>query len=196
MMFAINKANRRNDAEAEKKGFSQANIRINRAAAERLGFSPQSALGKSLFAINSDGKKVQLTIVGVTRQRDWPGVPSRRQVTPIIQIGSLSSKSIVRKWGECTSENSPVGCRLFCESESKKMITNIMKAMLAITPGGAFVSSEIKVPEPGPGQVRVKVHACGVCAGEYFARHGLLGAQLPRVPGHEIAGTVDAVGLE
>ena len=74
------------------------------------------------------------------------------------------------------------------------MSTRTMKAILAANPGGAFVSREIQVPEPGPGQVRVKVHACGVCAGEYIVRNGMLGAQLPRVPGHEIAGKVDAVG--
>lgn len=74
------------------------------------------------------------------------------------------------------------------------MSTRTMKAILAVTSGSAFVPKEIQVPEPGPGQVRVKVHACGVCAGEYIVRNGMLGAQLPRVPGHEIAGTVDAVG--
>ena len=69
-----------------------------------------------------------------------------------------------------------------------------MRAVAAVEVGGAFVPIEIEVPEPGPGQVRVKVRACGVCAGEYFARNGLLGTQLPRVPGHEIAGEVDLVG--
>ena len=69
-----------------------------------------------------------------------------------------------------------------------------MRAVVAVKPGGAFVATEVKVPGLGPGQVRVKVHACGVCAGENFARNALLGAKLPRIPGHEIAGTVDAVG--
>ncbi len=74
------------------------------------------------------------------------------------------------------------------------MGTRSMKAVIAAEAGGAFVSTEIDVPEPSLGQVRVKVHACGVCAGEYFARNGLLGAQLPRVPGHEVAGEIDSVG--
>jgi propanol-preferring alcohol dehydrogenase len=74
------------------------------------------------------------------------------------------------------------------------MNTRVMKAVLAATSGSVFVPSEIKVPEPGMGQVRIKVHACGVCAGEYFARNGLMGTNLPRVPGHEISGTIDAVG--
>lgn len=75
------------------------------------------------------------------------------------------------------------------------MSTQTMKAVLAVKAGAAFVSTEIKVPEPESGHVRVKVHVCGVCAGEAFARNALLGVKLPRVPGHEIAGTVDAVGL-
>lgn len=69
-----------------------------------------------------------------------------------------------------------------------------MRAVVAVKAGGAFVPTEVKVPEPEPGQVRVKVHACGVCAGDTFARNALLGVKLPRVPGHEIAGTIDAVG--
>jgi D-arabinose 1-dehydrogenase-like Zn-dependent alcohol dehydrogenase len=47
---------------------------------------------------------------------------------------------------------------------------------------------------PWPEQVRVKVHACGICAGDKVARFGLLGTQLPRVPGHEVAGVIDVVG--
>ncbi len=69
-----------------------------------------------------------------------------------------------------------------------------MRAVQAVQVGGAFVLTNLPIPEPGPGQVRVKVHACGVCAGEYVARLGLLGVQLPRVPGHEVAGVVDVVG--
>jgi D-arabinose 1-dehydrogenase-like Zn-dependent alcohol dehydrogenase len=69
-----------------------------------------------------------------------------------------------------------------------------MRAVQAVKAGGAFVNTSLPVPEPGAGQVRVKVHACGVCGGENIARLGLLGVELPRVPGHEIAGVVDAVG--
>jgi D-arabinose 1-dehydrogenase-like Zn-dependent alcohol dehydrogenase len=70
----------------------------------------------------------------------------------------------------------------------------LMKAVQAVRAGGAFVVTRMPVPEPGPGEVRVKVHACGVCAGENLARLGLLGVTFPRVPGHEIAGKVDSVG--
>jgi D-arabinose 1-dehydrogenase-like Zn-dependent alcohol dehydrogenase len=69
-----------------------------------------------------------------------------------------------------------------------------MRAVQAQVAGGPFVLTELPVPEPKPGQVRVKVHACGICGGDAIPRNGLFGTQLPRVPGHEIAGIVDAVG--
>jgi D-arabinose 1-dehydrogenase-like Zn-dependent alcohol dehydrogenase len=69
-----------------------------------------------------------------------------------------------------------------------------MRAVQVQVAGGPFVSVELPVPEPGPGQVRVRVRACGVCGGDEIPREGLFGTRLPRVPGHEIAGVVDAVG--
>ncbi|MFI6577426.1 alcohol dehydrogenase catalytic domain-containing protein [Nocardiopsis sp. NPDC050513] len=69
-----------------------------------------------------------------------------------------------------------------------------MRAVQATTPNGAFTVTDVPTPVPGPGQVRVRVHACGVCGGDTIARAGLLGVRLPRIPGHEIAGVVDAVG--
>jgi D-arabinose 1-dehydrogenase-like Zn-dependent alcohol dehydrogenase len=69
-----------------------------------------------------------------------------------------------------------------------------MRAVQAQVAGGPFVVTEMDVPEPKRNQVRVKVHACGICGGDMIPRMGLFGTQLPRVPGHEIAGVVDAVG--
>jgi D-arabinose 1-dehydrogenase-like Zn-dependent alcohol dehydrogenase len=55
--------------------------------------------------------------------------------------------------------------------------------------------AERNLPEPGPGEVRVKVEACGVCHNDSLAVEGTMpGATFPRVPGHEIAGRIDAVG--
>ena len=54
---------------------------------------------------------------------------------------------------------------------------------------------ERPVPEPGPGEARVRVQACGVCGSDLFLQKGGFGAdKLPRVPGHEAAGVVDALG--
>jgi putative ABC transport system permease protein len=63
---------------------SQVNVVINRAAAERFGFSPDSALGKTLYADDPQGtvKRVRLTIVGVTADFMFEG--DRRQVAPTI----------------------------------------------------------------------------------------------------------------
>jgi D-arabinose 1-dehydrogenase-like Zn-dependent alcohol dehydrogenase len=70
-----------------------------------------------------------------------------------------------------------------------------MKAAQISKPGGDFELVERNVPEPGPGQVRVKVEACGICHSDVLVKEGLWpGIQYPRVPGHEIAGIVDLVG--
>src|SRR5436305_10671512 len=54
---------------------------------------------------------------------------------------------------------------------------------------------ELPVPEPGPGTVRIRVLACGICHSDSLTKEGLMpGIQYPRVPGHEVAGVIDAVG--
>jgi D-arabinose 1-dehydrogenase-like Zn-dependent alcohol dehydrogenase len=69
-----------------------------------------------------------------------------------------------------------------------------MKAAQIDKPGGDFELVEREIPEPGPGQVRVKVEACGICHSDVFVKEGHWpGLQYPRVPGHEIAGRIDAV---
>jgi D-arabinose 1-dehydrogenase-like Zn-dependent alcohol dehydrogenase len=62
--------------------------------------------------------------------------------------------------------------------------------------GGAdFQIVEREVPSPGPGQVRIKVQACGVCHSDVLTKEGALpGIQYPRVPGHEVAGFIDELG--
>jgi alcohol dehydrogenase/propanol-preferring alcohol dehydrogenase len=70
-----------------------------------------------------------------------------------------------------------------------------MKAMVVRTANASLVAEDRPLPEPGRGEVRIRVHACGVCHSDQFVTAGLWpGLQLPRVPGHEIAGVVDAVG--
>jgi D-arabinose 1-dehydrogenase-like Zn-dependent alcohol dehydrogenase len=67
-----------------------------------------------------------------------------------------------------------------------------------IPKGGAeFQIVEREIPEPGPGQVRIKVQACGVCHSDSLTVEGSWpGIQYPRAPGHEIAGIIDKVGPE
>jgi D-arabinose 1-dehydrogenase-like Zn-dependent alcohol dehydrogenase len=60
--------------------------------------------------------------------------------------------------------------------------------------GGAFELVERDVPEPGAGQARVRVEACGICHSDMFTKEGIFPVQYPRVPGHEVAGVLDALG--
>jgi D-arabinose 1-dehydrogenase-like Zn-dependent alcohol dehydrogenase len=70
-----------------------------------------------------------------------------------------------------------------------------MKVAQVSRPGGPIELVERDVPQPGPGQVRVRVQACGICHSDAFTKEGHWpGIQYPRVPGHEIAGVVDEVG--
>jgi D-arabinose 1-dehydrogenase-like Zn-dependent alcohol dehydrogenase len=70
-----------------------------------------------------------------------------------------------------------------------------MTAMQVSEPGAALELVERPIPEAGPGEVRVKVQACGVCHSDSMAVDGHLpGVTFPVVPGHEVAGVIDAVG--
>ena len=70
-----------------------------------------------------------------------------------------------------------------------------MKAVQVARPGGPFEVVEREVRDPGPSEIRIKVEACGVCHSDAVVRGGRYpGLTLPRVPGHEIAGRVDALG--
>lgn len=70
-----------------------------------------------------------------------------------------------------------------------------MKVVQVSKPGGPFELVEREIPQPGPGQVRIKVRACGICHSDVLTKEGgFPGLAYPRVPGHEISGYVDAVG--
>ena len=70
-----------------------------------------------------------------------------------------------------------------------------MKVVQISKPGGNFEVVERPIPEPGRGQVRIKVEACGICHSDALVKEGMWpGLQYPRVPGHEIAGRIDKIG--
>jgi D-arabinose 1-dehydrogenase-like Zn-dependent alcohol dehydrogenase len=70
-----------------------------------------------------------------------------------------------------------------------------MRVAQVSQPNGPFEIVERPIPQPGPGTVRIKVHACGICHSDSLTKEGTLpGIQYPRVPGHEVAGVIDAVG--
>jgi D-arabinose 1-dehydrogenase-like Zn-dependent alcohol dehydrogenase len=70
-----------------------------------------------------------------------------------------------------------------------------MRVVQVSRPKGAFEIVERPIPEPGAGTVRIKVQACGICHSDALVREGgFPGLTYPRVPGHEVAGIIDAVG--
>jgi D-arabinose 1-dehydrogenase-like Zn-dependent alcohol dehydrogenase len=72
---------------------------------------------------------------------------------------------------------------------AKMMVVQVPK------PGADFEVVEREVPQPGTGQVRIRVLACGVCHSDVITKDGLFpGISYPRVPEHEVAGVIDEVG--
>jgi len=72
---------------------------------------------------------------------------------------------------------------------------NTMKSVQITKAGSDFTVTERPVPEPGPDEVRIKVAACGICHSDIFVKEGHWPNLIyPRVPGHEVAGVIDAVG--
>src|SRR5580692_4959845 len=70
-----------------------------------------------------------------------------------------------------------------------------MKAAQIPKAGADFEIVEREVPKPSAAQVRIKVQACGVCHSDLFTKEGYWpGIQYPRVPGHEVVGTIDELG--
>jgi D-arabinose 1-dehydrogenase-like Zn-dependent alcohol dehydrogenase len=76
----------------------------------------------------------------------------------------------------------------------KEDSTNMLRVHVS-RPHGPLEIVEHDIPAPGPGWVRIKVLACGICHSDVVTREGLLpGIQYPRVPGHEVVGVIDALG--
>ena len=69
-----------------------------------------------------------------------------------------------------------------------------MNAVQVPAAGGGLEHVQRDVPEPGRDEVRVRVQACGVCHSDSITVEGHMPIEYPRIPGHEVAGVVDAVG--
>jgi D-arabinose 1-dehydrogenase-like Zn-dependent alcohol dehydrogenase len=70
-----------------------------------------------------------------------------------------------------------------------------MRAAQVSRPNGPLEIVERAIPEPAAGSIRIKVQACGICHSDSLVKEGIYpGIQYPRVPGHEVAGVVHAVG--
>ena len=71
-----------------------------------------------------------------------------------------------------------------------------MRAVRVSRAKGPLELVEQPIPQPGPGSVRIKVEACGICHSDFVTKEALWpGIQFPRAPGHEVAGVIDAVGV-
>jgi len=70
-----------------------------------------------------------------------------------------------------------------------------MRVVQVPRPNGPFEIVDRQIPEPAAGSVRIRVQACGICHSDSLTKEGIYpGIQYPRVPGHEVAGVIDAVG--
>ena len=70
-----------------------------------------------------------------------------------------------------------------------------MRAMVVPKAGAKLMAEERDLPTPATHEVRIRVHACGVCHSDSITFEGHMpGIGYPRVPGHEVIGTIDAVG--
>ncbi|KAI0097919.1 alcohol dehydrogenase [Nemania sp. FL0031] len=68
------------------------------------------------------------------------------------------------------------------------------KGAVIVKTGEPVAIQELELKQPGPGQVLVKILACGVCHTDIFELNGAFGDVTPRIPGHELVGDVVAVG--
>src|SRR5260221_12140365 len=73
------------------------------------------------------------------------------------------------------------------------MAANV-RGVIAKAKGQPVTVESVVVPDPGPGEVTVRVQACGVCHTDLHYREGGIGDHFPYLLGHEAAGLVDAVG--
>ena len=71
--------------------------------------------------------------------------------------------------------------------------TRTYQAVQAVAPGKLELT-EKPLTDPGPGYVRIRVQACGVCHSDAATVDGIFPIQWPRVPGHEAIGVIDALG--
>jgi alcohol dehydrogenase len=70
-----------------------------------------------------------------------------------------------------------------------------MRAMIVPAADAKFQLDERDIPEPGSHEVRIRVQACGVCHSDALTVQGhMLGLKYPRIPGHEVIGTLEATG--
>src|SRR5437660_6971506 len=102
--------------------------------------------------------------------------------------GPASRRAGTAPVGVSSGRNAP-----HCASEETVMAK--MKVAQIAKAGADFEIVEREIPQPGPGHVRIRVQACGVCHSDVLTKEGgRPGLVYPRVPGHEVAGVIDEAG--
>jgi D-arabinose 1-dehydrogenase-like Zn-dependent alcohol dehydrogenase len=78
---------------------------------------------------------------------------------------------------------------------NENAVMALMRVVQVRQAGGPLELRQREIPVPASGQVRLKVQACGICHSDSYTKQGTFpGVQLPRVPGHEVIGLIDALG--
>jgi D-arabinose 1-dehydrogenase-like Zn-dependent alcohol dehydrogenase len=99
--------------------------------------------------------------------------------------------------GRTDSEITTPGLKTEKDNKPNLFMKTKMKVAQVGKAGGDFELVDRDIPEPGSRQVRVQVEACGICHSDVLVKDGLFpGIQYPRVPGHEVAGRIDALGSD
>src|SRR5438093_6044998 len=74
------------------------------------------------------------------------------------------------------------------------MATTTVRGVVSTKKGGAVEIREVAVPDPDPGEARVRIQACGACHTHLHYREGAINDEFPFLLGHEAAGVVESVG--
>ena len=91
-----------------------------------------------------------------------------------------------------TCKDPGLGWRMGMQDDSG--MTTSVRGVIARAKGEPVEVTTVLVPDPGPGEARVRIQACGVCHTDLHYREGGIGEDFPYLLGHEAAGVVDAVG--
>src|SRR6202040_2056711 len=84
---------------------------------------------------------------------------------------------------------------MFCSTNQGNRQMAKMKIAVVPKAGADFELQEREIPQPGPGQVRIRVKACGICFSDHLVKDGIWpGLTYPRSPGHEVAGVIAELG--
>jgi S-(hydroxymethyl)mycothiol dehydrogenase len=73
-------------------------------------------------------------------------------------------------------------------------MSTTVRGVVSLAKGEPVEIRDVVVPDPGPGEARVRVQACGVCHTDLHYREGAINDEFPFLLGHEAAGVVEAVG--